>query len=181
MHQPSCPQTSVSQDAPAAVSSVLLTHSMGKSFPQNDTPMKAITMAGSNYYYASGLIVGQLLDISRFPQVFTLLGSNLLKSWNNKQLLKEAVQDFVETVAAANLLVGIFISSIIPHPGAKQQTLDHLKEFNWATRKKKKLAKRAFAVEYINAHKLFLNGDGSFKAIAHWYAPDNYHMLNYGA
>ena len=118
MHQPSCPQTSVSQDAPAAVSSVLLTDSMGKSFLQNNTPMKAITMAGSNYY-ASGLIVGQLLDISRFPQVFTLLGSNLLKSWNNKQLLKKAVQDFVETVAAANLLVGIFISSIIPHPGAK--------------------------------------------------------------
>ena len=82
MHQPSCP----------VVSSVLLADLMGKSFPQNDTLMKVITMASSNYYYALGLIVGQLLDISRFPQVFTLLRSNLLKSWNNKQLLKEAVQ-----------------------------------------------------------------------------------------
>ena len=102
MHQPTCPQTSVSPDAPAVVSSVLLADSMGKSFPQNDMLIKAITVAISNYYYASGLIVRQLLDISRFPQVFTLLRSNLLKSWNNKQLLKETVQDFVETDAAAN-------------------------------------------------------------------------------
>ena len=119
-------------------------------------------MAGYNYYYASGLIAGQLLDISRFPKVFTLLSSNLLKSWNNKQLLKEAVQDFVETLTAANPLARIFIGSIIPHPGAKQQTLDHLKKFNWAMRKKiTKLAKKGFAVEYINVHKLFLNKDGS--------------------
>ena len=62
---------------------------------------------------------GQLLDISRFPQVFTLLGLNLLKSWNNKQLLKEAVQEFVETVATVNPLARIFISSIIPQPGGK--------------------------------------------------------------
>ena len=123
VHQPSCPQSSVSPDAPAAVSSVLLADSMGKSFPQNDALMKVITMAGSNYYYALGLIVGQLLDISRFPQVFTLLSSNLLKSWNNKQLLKEAVQDFVETVVAANPLARIFISSIIPHPGMKSKPL----------------------------------------------------------
>ena len=145
MHQPSCPQSSVSPDAPAAVNSILLTDLMGKSSPQDNALMKVITMASSNYYYASGLIVGQLLDISRFPQVFTLLGLNLLKSWNNKQLLKEAVQDFVETVAVANPLARIFISSIIPHPGAKQQTLGHLKEFNWATRKKiTKLCKKEF-------------------------------------
>ena len=156
MHQPSCPQTSMNPDAPAVVSSVLLADSMGKYFPQNDVLMKVITMRSSNYYYASGLIAGQLLDISRFPQVFTLLGSNLLKSWNNKQLLKEAVQDFVETVTAANLLARIFIGSIIPNPGMKQQTLDCLKEFNWATRKKiTKLSKRGFAVEYINVHKFF--------------------------
>ena len=137
-------------------------------------------MAGSNHYYASGLIARQLLDISRFPQVFTLLRSSLLKSWNNKQWLKEAVQDFVETIAAANPLARIFIGSIIPHPGAKQQTLQHLKEFNWATRKKiPKLCKKGFTVEYINVHKLFLNDDGTFKAITHWYAPDNYHMSNY--
>ena len=79
--------------------------------------MKVITMAGSNYYYASELIVGQLLDISRFAQVFTLLGSNLLKSWNNKQLLKEVVQEFVETVAAANPLARIFISPLFPTLG----------------------------------------------------------------
>ena len=182
MHQPSFPQTSVSPDVPAAISSVLLADLMGKSFPQNDMLMKVINMAGSNYYYALGLIVGQLLDISRFPQVFTLLGSNLLKSWKNKQLLKEAVQDFVETVAAANPLARIFISSIIPCQGAKQQTLDHLKKFKWVTRKKiTKLFKRGFAVEYTNVHKLFLNEDGSFKAIAHWYAPDNYHVSNNGA
>ena len=103
-------------------------------------------MAGSNYYYASGLIAGQLLDISRFPQDLE----------NNKQLLKEAVQDFVETVAAANPLARIFIGSIIPWPGAKQQTLNHLKEFNRATRKKiTKLCKRGFTAEYINVHKLF--------------------------
>ena len=120
VHQPSCPQSSGSPDAPAAVSSILLADSVGKSFPQNGALMKVITMASSNYYYASGLIAGQLLDISRFPQVFILLRSNLLKSWNNKQLLKEAVQDFVETVTAANPLGRIFISSIIPQPGAKQ-------------------------------------------------------------
>ena len=182
MHQPSCPQSSVSPDAPAAVSIVLLADSTGKSFPQNDVLVKVITMAGSNYYYAPGLITGQLLDISRFPQVFTLLSSNLLKSWDNKQLLKEAVQDFVETVAAANPLARIFISSIIPCPGVKQQTLDHLKEFNWTMRKKiAKLSKKGFAVEYINVHKLFLNEDGFFKAISHWYAPDDYNVSNYGA
>ena len=163
MHQPSCPQSSVSLDAPAAVSSILLADSMGKSFPQNDEIIKVITMAGSNNYYASGLIAGQLLDILRFPQVFTLLGSNLLKSWNNKQLLKEAVQEF----AAVNPLARIFIGSIIPHPGVKQQTLNHLNKFNWAIRKKiAKLYKKGFAVEYINIHKVFLNDDGSFKAIA---------------
>ena len=181
VHQPSCPQFSVSLDAPAAVSSILLVDSMGKSFPQNDALMKVITMASSNYYHASGLIAGQLLDISRFPQVFTFVGLNLLKSWNNKQLLKEAVQEFVETIAAVNPLARIFIGSIIPHLGAKQQTLNHLKEFNWATRKKiAKLCKKGFAVEYINVHKLFLNDDGSFKANTHWYAPDNYHVSNYG-
>ena len=82
MHQTSCPQSSVSPDAPAAVSSVLLADPIGKSFPQNDMLMKVITMASSYYYYyyALGLIAGQLLDISRFLQVFTLLRSNLLKS-----------------------------------------------------------------------------------------------------
>ena len=125
--------------------------------------------------------MGQLLNISRFPQVFTLLRLNLLKPWNNKQLLKEVVQDFVETVTATNPLTRIFISSIIPYPGVKQQTLEHLKEFNRVTRKKiAKLCKKGLTVEYINIHKLFLNDDGSFKAIAHWYAPD-YHMSNYGA
>ena len=43
------------------------------------------------------------------------------------------------------------------------------------------MAKRGFAVKAINVHKLFLNDDGSFKAIAHWYAPDNYHVSIYGA
>ena len=182
IRRPSCPQFSVSLDAPAAVSSILLADLMGKSFSQNDALIKVITMDGSNYYCASGLIAGQLLDISRFPQVFTLLGSNLLKSWNNKQLLKEAVQEFVETVAAVNPLARIFIGSIIPHPGAKQQTLNHLKEFNSATRKKiAKLCKKGFAVEYINIHKLFLNEDGSFKAITCWCAPDNYNLSNYRA
>ena len=142
MHQPSCPQSLVSLDAPAAVSS-----------------MKVITIASPN---ASGLNAGQLLDISRFPQVFTLLGSYLLKSWNNKQLLKEAVQEFVDTVVAANPLARIFVGSIIPQPGAKQQTLDHVKEFNRATRKKiTKLCKKGFTVEYINVHKFILNDDGS--------------------
>ena len=138
--------------------------------------MMVIMMAGSNYYYVSGLIAGQL------AQVFTLLRSNLLKSWNNKQLLKKAVQDFVETFAAADPLARIFIGSIIPWPGAMQQTLNHLKEFNWATRKKiTKLCKRDFTVEYNNVHKLFLNDDGSFKAIVCWYPPNNYHVSNYGA
>ena len=147
MHQPSFPQSSVSSDAPAAVSSILFADLMGKSFPQNDALMKVITLANSNYYFVSRLIVGQLLDISRFPQVLTLLRLNLLKSWNNKQLMKEAVQDFVETVAAVNPLARIFISSNVPCLGAKQQTLNHLKEFNWATRKKiAKLCKKVFTV-----------------------------------
>ena len=136
MQQSSCSQLSVSLDAPAAVSSILLADSMEKSFPQNDVLMKVITMTSSNNYYASGLIARQLLDISRFPQDFTLLRSNLLKSWNNKKLLKEAVQDFIETVATTNPLARIFIGSIIPQPGPKQQTPSHLKEFNWAIRKK---------------------------------------------
>ena len=143
--------------------------------------MRVVTMTGSNYYYASGLIAGQLLDILRFHQVFTLLGSNLLKSWNNKHWLKEGLQEFVKTVVTANLLARIFIGSIIPHPGVKQQTLNQLKEFIWATHKKiMKLCKRGFTVEYINLHKLFLNNNSLFKAIAHWYAPDNYHVSNYG-
>ena len=118
MHQPSSPQSLISLEALAAVSSILLADSMGKSFPQNDVLIKLVTMAGSSYYYTSGLIAGQLLDISRFLQVFTLLGSNLLKSWNNKQLLKEAVQDFIKTVATANPVARIFIGSVIPCPGA---------------------------------------------------------------
>ena len=92
------------------------------------------------------------------------------------------MQDFIEMVTTANPLARIFISSIIPRPGAKKQTLDCLKEFNWATRKEiSKLNKRDFTVEYINVHKLFLNEDSSFKAIACWDAPDNYHVSNYGA
>ena len=139
-------------------------------------------MAGSNYYYTSGLIAGNLLDVSCFHQVFTLLGSNLLKSWNTTSLLKAAVQEFVEVVHAVNPLARVFIGSIIPHPGAKQSTLDHLKSFNWATRKKvAKLIKQGYAVEYVNLHTLFLNEDGSFKAITRWYSPDQYHVPNYGA
>ena len=140
-------------------------------------------MAGSNYYYASGLIAGNLLDISHFHQVFTLLGSNLLKSWNTTSLLKAAVQEFVEVVHAANPLARVFlIGFIIPHAGTKQSTLDHLKSFNWATRKKvAKLVKQGYAVEYVNLHTLFLNEDGLFKAIARWYSPDQYHVSNYGA
>ena len=95
---------------------------MGKSFPQNDALMKVVIMVGSNYYYASGLISRQLLDMSRFLQVFTLLGSNLLKSGNNEQLLKEAEWDFVETVTTANPLARIFIGSIISCLGAKQDS-----------------------------------------------------------
>ena len=139
-------------------------------------------MEGSNYYYASGLIAGQLLDISHFHQVFTLLGSNLSKSWNTTTLLKAAVQEFIEAVYVASPLARVFIGSIIPWPEAKQSTLDRLKSFNWATRKRiAKLTKQGYAVEYVSLHTLFLNDDGSFKAIARWYAPDNYHVSNYGA
>ena len=60
--------------------------------------------------------------------------------------------------------------------------MEWLKEFNWATREKiTKLCKKGFIVEFINVLKLFLNEDGSFKAIAQWYVPDNYHVSNYGA
>ena len=90
------------QYLPAAVNTILLADSMGKSFLQNDSLIKVITMAGSNYYYASGLIASNLLDISHFHQVFTLLGSNLLKSLNTTSLLKAAVQEFVKVVHAAN-------------------------------------------------------------------------------
>ena len=127
LHQPMGPQYSVSPKAPTAVNTILLADSMGKSFPQNDNLIKVVMMAGSNYYYASGLIAGQLLDISHFHQVFTLLGSNLLKSWNTTSLLKAAVQEFVEAVYTANPLARVFIGSIIPCPGAKQSALDRLK------------------------------------------------------
>ena len=140
-----------------------------------------ITRAGSNYYYASGLIASNLLDISCFHQVFTLLGSNVMKSWNTTSLLKAAVQVFVKVVHTANPLARVFIGSIIPCPRAKQSTLDCLKAFNWATRKKvAKLVKQGYAVEYVSLHTLFLNKDGSFKAIARWYSPDQYHVSNYG-
>ena len=36
-------------------------------------------------------------------------------------------------------------------------------------------------MEYVSLHTLFLKDDGSFKAIASWYLPDNYHISNYGA
>ena len=99
---------SVSPNALAAVNTILLVDSMGKSFLQNDSLIKVITMAGSNYYYASGLIAGNLLDISHFHQVFTLLGSNLLKFWNTTSLLKAAVQEFIEVVHAVNPLARVF-------------------------------------------------------------------------
>ena len=139
-------------------------------------------MAGSNYCYASGFIASNLLDISHFHQVFTLLGSNLLKSWNPTSLLKATVQEFIEVVHAVNPLARVFIGCIIPHAWAKQSTLDHLKSFNWTTRKKvTKLVKQGYAVKYVNLHTLFLNKDSLFKAIARWYSPDQYYMSNYGA
>ena len=139
-------------------------------------------MAGSNYYYVSSLIAGQLLDISHFHQVFTLFGSNLLKYGNTTTLLKAAVQEFMEAVSAVNPLARVFIGSIIHWPGMKQSTLDRLKSFNWGTRKRiVKLPKQGYAVEYVSLHTLFLNDDGSLKAIARWYSPDNYHVSNYGA
>ena len=138
-------------------------------------------MVGSNYYNASGLIASNLLDISHFHQVFTLYGSNLLKSWNTASLLKAAVQEFIKVVHAVNPLAGVFIGSIILCPRTKQSTLNHLKSFNWATKKKvEKLVKQGYTVEYVNLHTLFLNEDGSFKAIARWYLPDQYHVSNYG-
>ena len=182
LHQPMGPQCLVSPKAPAAVNTIQLADSMGKSFPQNDNLIKVVMMAGSNYYYASSLIAGQLLDISHFHQVFTLLGSNLLKSWNTTSLLKAAVQEFIEAVYMASPLARVFIGSIKLHPRAKQITLDKLKAFNWATRKKiAKLVKQSYAVEYVSLHTLFLNEDGSFKAIARWYLPDHYYVSNYGA
>ena len=176
------PQCFVAPKAPAAVNTILLADSMGKSFPQTDNLIKVVTMARSNYCYTSGLIAGQLLDISHFHQVFPLLGSNLLKSWNTTSLLKAAVQESVEVVCVANSLARVFIRSIIPHPRAKQSTLDRLKAFNWATRKKiAKIAKQGYAFEYVSLHTLFLNEDSSFKVIAKWYLPDHYHVSNYGA
>ena len=124
LHQPVGPQCFVSPKAPAAVNTILLADLIGKSFPQTDILIKVVMMAGSDYYYASGLIASQLLDISHFHQVFILLGSNLLKSWNTTSLLKAGVQEFVEVVCAANSLARVFIGSVIPCPGAKQSTLD---------------------------------------------------------
>ena len=117
LHQPVGPQCSVSPKDPAAVNTILLADSMGKSFPQNDNLIKVIMMAGSNYYYASGLIASQLLDISHFHQVFTLLGSNLLKSWNTTSLLKAAVQEFVEVVYTVNPWQGFLLVPSYPDPG----------------------------------------------------------------
>ena len=102
LYQPVGPQCLVSPKAPAAVNTILLVDSMGKSFPQNDNLIKVVTVVGSNYY-ASGLIVSQLLDISHFHQVFMLLGSNLLKPWNTTTSLKAAVQEFFEAVYTVNL------------------------------------------------------------------------------
>ena len=101
-------QCFVSPKAPAAVNTILLVDSMGKPFPQTDNLIKVVMMAGSNYYYTSGLIASQLLDISHFHQDATLLGSNLLKSWNTTSLLKAAMQEFVKVVCAANPLARVF-------------------------------------------------------------------------
>ena len=116
LHHPVGPSCSVSPNAPAAVNTILLADSMGKSFPQNDSLIKVITMAGSNYYYALRLIASNLLDISHFHQDFTLLVSNLLKFWNTTSLLKAAVQEFIKVVHAVNTLARVFIGSIIPCP-----------------------------------------------------------------
>ena len=118
------PQCFVSPKVPAVVNTILLVDSMGKSFTQTDNLIKVVTMARSNYYYASGLIAGQLFDISHFHPVFTLLGSNLLKSWNTTSLLKAAVQEFVDVVCVANPLARVFIGSIIP-------VLGQTKYFRW--------------------------------------------------
>ena len=74
-------------------------------------------MAGSNYHYASSLITSQLLDITCFHQVFTLLGSNLLKSWNTTTLLKAAVQEFMEAIYAANPLARTLLVPLYPALG----------------------------------------------------------------
>ena len=124
LHHPVGLSCSVSPNAPAAVNTILLADSMGKSFLQNNSLIKVITMAGSNYYYALGLIASNSLDISCFHQVFTLLGSNLLKSWNTTSLLKAAVQEFIKVVHATDPLARVFIGSIIPCPGANKSTLD---------------------------------------------------------
>ena len=102
LHQPVGLPCFISPKVPTTFNTILLADSMGKSFPQNDNLIKVVTMAGSNYYYASGLIAGQLLDISHFHQLFTLLRSNLLKSWNTTSLLKAAVQEFIEAVYVVN-------------------------------------------------------------------------------
>ena len=46
------------------------------------------------------------------------------------------MQDFVETVAAANPLARIFIGSIIPMPETKQQTLEGSRSSTWSLGRK---------------------------------------------
>ena len=85
IHKPGVPDTKA----------LLIADSMGKSFAAKDNVMQVEAMAGGTFWYYEGLIAGQLLDVSRTMQIFTLLGANMVKSWISKDIFAEAAEQFV--------------------------------------------------------------------------------------
>ena len=104
IHKPGVPDTKA----------LLIADSMGKSFTAKDNVMQVEAMAGGTFWYYEGLIAGQLLDVSRTMQIFTLLGANMVKSWISKDIFAEAAEQFVVTILEANPFAQIFLDRCLP-------------------------------------------------------------------
>lgn len=144
--------------------------------------MLSTSSAGFQYWLAAGCIAGRLLDLSHTTVVFSLLGSNMLKTWIDRRLYRDALKEFVNVIWDVNPFVQIFLGSVIPRPGASPETLLKVKHFNWEARTiAKKLSSQGKTVRTVPIHSLFLNEDFTFKDVKRWFAPDQFHISNYAA
>ena len=172
LHKPGVPDTKA----------LLVADSMGKSFAAKDNVMQVEAMSGGNFWYYEGLIAGQLLDVSRSMQIFTLLGANMVKSWVSKEVFAQAAEQFVVTVLEANPFAQIFLGSVPPRLKAKPETEKQIKDFNWALNKiAKKYTKAGKHVRMVPLQKIFLNEDHSFKDPKRFFQEDQFHISTYAA
>ena len=172
IHKPGVPDTKA----------LLIADSMGKSFAPKDNVMQVEAMAGGTFWYYEGLIAGQILDISRTMQIFTLLGANMVKSWISKDIFTEAAEQFVKAILDANPYAQIFLGSVPPRLKAKPDIEKQIKDFNWALNKiAKKYTKAGMHVKMVPLQKIFLNEDHSFKDPKRFFQEDQFHISTYAA